>query len=76
MTGFVITSGRDASSGERGDRGYRSIVITTQLDGVSLEARTLNAEHLGAGGTQVSEEFTDWARPLVGGALPEYISLV
>lgn len=75
MTGFVITSGRDASSGERGDRGYRSIVVTTQLDGVSVEARTLKAEHLGAGGTQVSEEFTDWARPLVGGALPEYISL-
>ena len=74
-SGYVVTAGRDAHSGERGDRGYRSVVVTVQLNNVVAAPRLLPANYISASGTQVSEAFTDWARPLVGGALPEYISL-
>ena len=75
MTGFIVTSGRDSSSGERGDKSFRSIVVTAQLESTSVDARQLQPQHTTESGTQISEEFSDWARPLVGGALPEYISL-
>ncbi len=74
-SGYVVTAGRDAHSGERGDRGYRSVVVTVQLGNVTSEPRLLPANYINAAGTQITEAFTDWARPLVGGALPEYISL-
>lgn len=75
MSGFVITSGRDSSASERGDKGYRSMVVTTQLDGVSDSARQMKPAHSSESGTQINESFSDWAKPLVGGALSEYISL-
>ena len=74
-SGYAVTAGRDAHSGERGDRGYRSVVVTVQLANVVSTPRALPANYVSESGTQITEAFTDWARPLVGGALPEYISL-
>jgi 6-phosphofructokinase len=74
-SGYVVTAGRDAHLGERGDRGYRSVEVTVQLNQVGNEPRLLPANYMNESGTQVTDAFLDWARPLVGGALPEYISL-
>jgi 6-phosphofructokinase 1 len=70
-----MTAQRDATTGERGDKGYRSIEGTARLDQVVDSARTLPAEYLTETGTNISDAFIDWARPLVGGALPEYVTL-
>ena len=75
MSGYVVTAGRDAHSGERNDRGYRSVEVTVQLAQVEDAPRQLPSHYVNESGTQISEAFVDWARPLVGGALPEYISL-
>jgi ATP-dependent phosphofructokinase / diphosphate-dependent phosphofructokinase len=74
-SGYVVTAQRDATAGERGDKGYRSVEGTARLDQVADTARPLPAEYLTANGTNISDAFVDWVRPLVGGALPEYISL-
>lgn len=76
MSGYVVTAGRDPNSVERGDKGYRSIVVTAQLDSVPDTARALKPQFVNETGTQITDAFLDWARPLVGGALPEYISLI
>ncbi|HEX8834279.1 MAG TPA: 6-phosphofructokinase [Abditibacteriaceae bacterium] len=73
---YLVTAQRDAHSVERGDKGYRSVEGSARLDQVKETARLLPDSHLTPNGTQLSESFSDWARPLVGGALPEYISLV
>ena len=72
---YVVTAGRD-NGGERGDKGYRAVEGTARLDQVSDAPRTLPEEYLTPTGTGVSEAFLDWARPLIGGALPEYTTLV
>jgi 6-phosphofructokinase 1 len=71
---YVVTAGREGS-GERGDKGYRSIEGTARLDQVGDAPRTLPDNYINENGTNVTDAFLDWARPLVGGALPEYISL-
>jgi 6-phosphofructokinase 1 len=72
---YLVTAGRDGA-GERGDKGYRSIEGTARLDQVGAEPRPLPEQYVNENGTNVTDAFLDWARPLVGGALPEYISLV
>jgi 6-phosphofructokinase 1 len=80
-SGYLVTVQRDLSERpERGDRetrerGYRSVEGTARLDQVSDQARRLPEEYLSESGTQVSQAFLDWARPLIGGALPEYVTL-
>ena len=73
-SGYLMTVQRDAHA-DRGDKGYRSIESTVRLDQVPDAPRTLPDEYLNASGTNVTDAFTDWARPLIGGALPEYTSL-
>jgi 6-phosphofructokinase 1 len=80
-SGYLVTVQRDLSERpERGDRetrerGYRSVEGTSRLDQVSDEPRRLSEEYFAESGTQVSQAFLDWARPLIGGALPEYVAL-
>lgn len=80
-SGYVVTVQRDTSERpERGDRetrerGYRSVEGTSRLDQIEDKARLLPAEYLGETGTQVSQAYIDWVKPLIGGALPEYVSL-
>ena len=73
-TGYLMAVQRDAHA-DRGDKGYRSLEGTARLDQVPAEARLMPAEYISESGTNVTEAFTDWARPLIGGALPEYTAL-
>ena len=72
---YFATVSRDTSQ-ERGDKGYRTMEGSAQLSQVSDAPRTLQDDYINATGTNVTDAFTDWARPLIGGALPEYVSLV
>jgi 6-phosphofructokinase 1 len=80
-SGYVVTVQRDTSERpERGDRetrerGYRSVEGTSRLDQVGEGPRLLPQEYISESGTGVSQAFLDWARPLIGGALPEYVTL-
>ncbi|HVF09599.1 MAG TPA: 6-phosphofructokinase [Abditibacteriaceae bacterium] len=74
-SGYVVTVQRDAQGGERGDKGYKSVEGTARLEQVGDGPRLLPAEYITDNGTNVTEEFLDWARPLIGGALPEYSAL-
>ena len=74
MTDYLATISRDTTM-ERGDKGYRTMDGSAQLSQVPAAPRVLADEHLNATGTNVTEAFLDWARPLIGGALPEYTSL-
>ena len=74
-TDYVLLVQRDPHSVERGERGYKLIEGTANIDAVSNEARPLPANYINDQGTNINEAFTDWLRPLVGGALPEYTSL-
>lgn len=76
-SGYLVSIQRDAHGGDRNDRerGYRSIEGTARLDQVGTEARVMPAEFLNENGTGVNQQFVDWAKPLIGGALSEYVSL-
>lgn len=76
-SGYLVSIQRDAQSTERADRerGYRSVEGTARLDQVSQSARLLPPEYLSEDGMDVTEEFLSWARPLIGGPLPEYVLL-
>lgn len=75
-TEYLVTVQRDATTADKGEKGYRAVEGTARLDQVTGDARVLPANYLTENGTQVSEAYIEWAKPLVGGALPEYISLV
>lgn len=73
-SGYLVTVGREGT-GERGDKGYKSLEGTARIDQVEEEPRRLPDAYIAANGLFVSDAFTDWLRPLVGGALPEYVGL-
>ena len=77
-SGYLVSIQRDAHSGnDRNDRerGYRSIEGTARLDQVGETAKVLPDAYLNANGLGVSPAFIDWVKPLIGGALAEYVSL-
>lgn len=74
-SGYYVLVARDQHSLDRGEKGYRAVDATARLDQVSDQPRALPAEYIAENGLNVSPAFLDWARPLVGGALPEYASL-
>jgi 6-phosphofructokinase 1 len=80
-SGYVVTVQRDTSERpERGDRetrerGYRSVEGTARLDQVGDTPRTLPENAISESGTQITSEFLDYIKPLIGGALSEYVSL-
>lgn len=74
-SGYLITVQRDLHSSERGDKGYKAVEGTARLEQVGDDARTLPDNFIAENGLGVSQAFIDWARPLVGGALSEYINL-
>ena len=41
-----------------------------------LGERVLPPEYLSAGGTDVTQEFVDWCRPLIGPELPHMARLI
>jgi ATP-dependent phosphofructokinase / diphosphate-dependent phosphofructokinase len=72
-SGYVVALNRDGEG--KGEKGYKVIEASLRLDQVGELPRTLADHYLSPSGTNVSEEFVEWARPLLGGALPEYASL-
>ena len=74
-TDYLVTVQRDSPISDRNDRGYRSVEGTMRLDQVNDAPRSLPDNFINESGTNVSDAFLDWARPLVGGALPEYFAL-
>ena len=72
LSGYAVALGREGEG--RGEKGYKVIEKTLQLEQVEEFPRVFPDEFI-AGDTGVSEAFLDWARPLLGGALPEYAAL-
>ncbi len=73
-TSYLMVVQRDHHA-DRGDKGYRSLEGTLRIDQVPSTPRLLPENYLNEHGTNVTDAFTDWCRPLIGGALPEYTSL-
>jgi 6-phosphofructokinase 1 len=74
-SGYYVLIQRDNHASDKGEKGYRALDATARLDQVEGAARVFPAEYIAENGLNVTSAFTDWARPLVGGALPEYASL-
>jgi 6-phosphofructokinase 1 len=74
-SGYLITIQRDMHTADRGEKGYKAVEGTARLEQVADTPRQLPAQYISESGTQVTQAFLDWARPLIGGALPEYINL-
>ncbi len=76
-SGYLVSIQRDPHGSDRNDRerGYRSVEGTARLDQVGDAPRAMPAEYLAENGVGVTSAFTDWAKPLIGGALAEYVSL-
>lgn len=53
---------------------YRIELIRIPLEEVMLTERTLPEEYINARGNDVTDEFVEWARPLIGDNLPEYFN--
>lgn len=73
LSGYVVALGRDAEG--KGERGYRVIETSLKLEQVEEFPRAFPEEYIAESGTNVSEAFLEWARPLLGGPLPEYAVL-
>ena len=73
-TNYLMIVQRDPSA-DRGDKGYRSLEGSARLDQVPATPRLMPDNYINEHGTNVTDAFTDWCRPLIGGALPEYTSL-
>lgn len=71
---YLVLVNRDPAGGDR-DKGYKVIESSARLEQVSDLPRQLPDEYLSESGTQPSEAFLEWAKPLIGGALPEYVAL-
>ncbi len=86
LGGLVVRLADDAASGygvalkregeAKGEKGYKVVESTLKLDEIEELPRQMPEAYLGENGSGVSEAFIEWAKPLIGGALPEYTSLV
>ncbi len=74
-SGYVVALNRDAHVEGKGEKGYKVIESSLRLDQVAETPRAVPAEYLGETGAGVTEAFLDWAKPLIGGALPDYTAL-
>jgi 6-phosphofructokinase 1 len=72
---YLITIQRDMHTADRGEKGYKAVEGTARLDQIGNGINALPDHFINESGTGVSQAFLDWARPLIGGALPEYINL-
>ena len=55
---------------------YRCETFLIPIEEVMLGERVLPAEYLNAAGTDVTQEFVDWCRPLIGPELPHMARLL
>ncbi len=69
MSGFAVILRREAGAS------YKATPGTTQLETFAVAPRPLPADYLNEAGTGVTVAFLDYVRPLLGGALTEYVAL-
>ncbi|MEG1874495.1 MAG: diphosphate--fructose-6-phosphate 1-phosphotransferase [Angelakisella sp.] len=55
---------------------YRCETVLVPIEQVMLEERTLPAEFITQDGGNVTEQFVEWCRPLLGEELPEFVSFL
>lgn len=55
---------------------YQCETFLVPIEEVMLGERTLPAEYLNAAGTDATQAFCDWCRPLIGGPIPSMARLV
>ncbi len=55
---------------------YEIDPILLPIDKIKLTERLMPKEYINERGNDVTQAFCDWCRPLLGGELPEFISLV
>lgn len=72
-SGYAVALKREGEG--KGDKGYKVVESTLRFEDIEEFPRSMPEAYLGASGTGVSDAFVDWAKPLIGGALPEYTSL-
>ncbi len=68
-------SGKMAAFRRSGRTPYASEIFFTDIDQVMMHERKMPDAFINAGGNGVTEEFMDWCRPLIGGPLPQMLSL-
>lgn len=68
-------SGKMAAFRRISDHPYRSEIFLADISGVMLNEKTLPGEFINPRGNGVTDAFVRWCRPLIGGPLPEMISL-
>ena len=69
-TGYVMTVQRDRESQQ-----YKPIYGTARLEDVAGMNQPLPRNYLNERGNDVTDAFLEYVRPLIGGPLPEYVSL-
>ncbi|MBW3637933.1 MAG: 6-phosphofructokinase [Armatimonadetes bacterium] len=72
-SGYAVALGREGEG--KGEKGYKVVESTLRFEQIEEYPRAVPAHFLTENGTGVSEAFVEWAKPLIGGALPEYTSL-
>ena len=73
-SGYAVALKREGEA--KGEKGYKAVESTLKFDAIEEFPRSMPEAYITATGTGVSEAFVEWAKPLIGGALPEYTSLV
>jgi 6-phosphofructokinase 1 len=69
-TGYMMTVQRDRESQQ-----YKPIYGTARLEDVAGMNQPLPRNYLNERGNDVTDAFLEYVRPLIGGPLPEYVSL-
>lgn len=72
-SGYAVALKREGEV--KGDKGYKVVETSLRFEQIEEFPRSVPAVFLSESGTGVSEAFIEWAKPLIGGALPEYTSL-
>jgi len=73
LSGYVVALSREGDG--KGEKSYKVIESSLKVDQVPTAPRGLPSDYLAISGG-VSETFLEWVKPLIGGALPEYTSLI
>jgi len=73
LSGYAVSLKRDGEG--RGEKGYKVVESSQKLEDVSELPRQVPSEYLTPSGTNVTDAFIEWAKPLLGGAMIEYAAL-
>ena len=69
-------SGKMAAFRRLSTQPYQCEIFLAPIEEVMLGERTLPADYITPGGSDVTDAFCDWCRPLIGGRIPTMARLV